>query len=337
MQEPKYAGTHPDRIPFKDFDSDTLPWLDRPALEISRYVDALVPQPPQPGLLKAQLLQWMVQGYVVLPGVIQPALIDAYMADMAEMLANYRTFKLRVDCDIHPVRPIAEIEPQYIEDLKANRNSIHLRLNDFHNYSIAAKKMSLHPRVVEMIGHIFRDRPVVLQSLSFFTGSEQDMHADFAFVPACVPSQLVGSWIALEDIHIDSGPLKYIPGSQHCPKFDWGDGIFRTDKSTRTARQFHDYLCDVARGWGLSEQIFTPRKGDALIWHGALTHGGAPVKNRALTRKAYVSHYSKSSTHFHDFRAPGVRAARIEMNGGFLHKSPMDPESEDRLRHGAHV
>lgn len=42
-------------------------------------------------------------------------------------------------------------------------------------------------------------------------------------------------------------------------------------------------------GWLL--QIFNSRKGDMLIWHADLAHGGFPIKNPALTRRSYVSHY----------------------------------------------
>ena len=83
--------------------------------------------------------------------------------------------------------------------------------------------------------HIFQDRALVLQSLTFYAGSEQAMHQDFAFVPAQVASQLTATWVALEDIHPDSGPLAYIPGSHFLRKFEWGNGIFRNEQSTRSS------------------------------------------------------------------------------------------------------
>jgi ectoine hydroxylase-related dioxygenase (phytanoyl-CoA dioxygenase family) len=33
------------------------------------------------------------------------------------------------------------------------------------------------------------------------------------------------------------------------------------------------------------------KKGDVLIWHANLVHGGAPILNPALTRKSMVVHY----------------------------------------------
>jgi ectoine hydroxylase-related dioxygenase (phytanoyl-CoA dioxygenase family) len=36
------------------------------------------------------------------------------------------------------------------------------------------------------------------------------------------------------------------------------------------------------------------KKGDVLIWHANLIHGGAPIRNKALTRKSMVVHYYAS-------------------------------------------
>ena len=36
---------------------------------------------------------------------------------------------------------------------------------------------------------------------------------------------------------------------------------------------------------------FLPKKGDALIWHADLVHGGSPRTDRDLTRWSLVSHF----------------------------------------------
>ncbi len=36
---------------------------------------------------------------------------------------------------------------------------------------------------------------------------------------------------------------------------------------------------------------FHARKGDVFVWHANLVHGGAPIINKALTRKSMVIHY----------------------------------------------
>lgn len=321
----------------QDFDLSSLPWLDQPSRQISEYVAGLDPQPEHPLELRNNLLHWMQFGFAVLPQAIEPELIDAYLKDVDELLSRYKEFSVYIDCDILHVEPISLLESDHVQAVREDRDRTHLRINDIHNYSIAAKKISLHPKVVETVQHIFKDQIVALQSLMFFRGSEQALHQDFAFVPSHIPSQLGATWVALEDIHPDSGPLLYVPGSHTLPKFEWGDGIFRTPESARNEADFDRFLREQAEINGLPVMEFCPKKGDVFIWHGALAHGGAPVRNPELTRKAYVTHYSQASTHFWDYRRRGEPAERVELNGGFFHKSPVDPDREDVLRHGEHI
>ena len=42
---------------------------------------------------------------------------------------------------------------------------------------------------------------------------------------------------------------------------------------------------------GYRQEHFLARRGDVLIWHANLLHGGAPVKNKALSRWSQVTHY----------------------------------------------
>jgi hypothetical protein len=65
--------------------------------------------------------------------------------------------------------------------------------------------------------------------------------------------------------------------------------------------------------WG--REVFLPRKGDVLMWHGALIHGGTPMKNRRLTRKSFICHYTSLESH-HEFS--GQANNGYEINGGHI-------------------
>ncbi len=320
-----------------EYEEEGLPWLDRPALEIQRYVDSLDPRPEDPEMLRLQLLHWMAFGYLILPGAIESALIDALLADLDELYSDHRKHKVRIDCDVLHGGPINELPAVAVELTRQGRGTVHLRVLDFYCYSVAAKKISLHPRISGVLRHIFRDTPVVLQSLNFSTGSEQHIHQDFAFVPAQIPSQLAASWVALEDVHPDAGPLEYIAGSQNIRKFDWGDGMFRTERSSRTPEEFAEHIYQQCARAGLHPQTFCPRRGDVFIWHSALAHGGAAVRDRERTRRSYVTHYSQASTHFFHHLSPGEEAERVEHPGGFFHRSSYDPQGWDVFRNGEHL
>jgi hypothetical protein len=317
-----------------DFDEAGLPWLDAPMHAVQRYVDSLVPQPEDPELLRMQLLHWMAFGFVIIPGAIEHQLIDALLQDLDELFADHTRYNTLIDCDLLHGRPIHEVPADVMARHREGKANVHLRVLEFHSNSIAAKKISLHPRITGFLDHVFRDRLIVLQSLMFFTGSEQEIHQDFAFVPAKIPSQLVASWVALEDIDPDAGPLAYAPGSHTIRKFDWGDGMFRTQGSSRDPGQFAEHIHATLDRAGLHETSFAPKKGDVFFWHAALAHGGTPVRNKDLTRKSYVTHYSAASVHDWHHLERQETAKRIEYPGGFFHQHPWDPQEEDIFRNG---
>jgi len=54
----------------------------------------------------------------------------------------------------------------------------------------------------------------------------------------------------------------------------------------------------------LKVESFLAKKGDILIWHADLAHGGAPVSNKALTRQSLIGHFCPLTVrpHYFDFR-----------------------------------
>ena len=48
---------------------------------------------------------------------------------------------------------------------------------------------------------------------------------------------------------------------------------------------------------GMQVKHIEAKRGQALIWHGSLVHGGSPVKNPARTRQSLVVHYGRLDTH----------------------------------------
>jgi hypothetical protein len=71
------------------------------------------------------------------------------------------------------------------------------RLMDFHEHSDEITDLIGDPTVVGLIAAIFDDVPVVMQSLFFEYGTEQDIHQDFPCVSPQRLFQLSGCWIAL--------------------------------------------------------------------------------------------------------------------------------------------
>jgi ectoine hydroxylase-related dioxygenase (phytanoyl-CoA dioxygenase family) len=174
------------------------------------------------------------------------------------------------------------------------------RIHDLHSHSGPALDLYLHPLVHETARLILGDDAVAIQSLYFQFGSEQILHRDPVVVPTGAPLRLLAAWIALEDIHPDSGALVYVPESHRLPYYEFAPGVYEFDGRTMGAAEaaaataFDD---EQARRHGLEPELFTPRRGQTLIWHASLRHGGSPVRDPERTRKSFVVHFSTAGTY----------------------------------------
>jgi phytanoyl-CoA hydroxylase len=174
------------------------------------------------------------------------------------------------------------------------------RIHDLHAVSPAARRIYLDPTLARYASLILDAEAVATQSLYFEYGSQQALHRDSVVVPTPVLGELLASWTALEDIDPRSGALVYVPGSHKLPWFEFAPGRYVYDPTVmgepevRAAMKFYDRTLAAS---GLEMHTFTAKRGEVLLWHSALLHGGGPVADERLTRKSFVVHYSALQHH----------------------------------------
>ena len=174
------------------------------------------------------------------------------------------------------------------------------RIHDLHTRFELAQRLYLHPLLHRYAALILGEPTVATQSLYFEFGSQQVLHRDSIVVPTPRFGHLVAAWIALEDIDPASGALAYVPGSQKLPFYEFAPGEYMFDprrmgdSDARAAMEFH---AEESKRRGLEPHLFLARRGEVLLWHSALLHGGGPVTNDSLTRKSLVVHYSAVRHH----------------------------------------
>jgi len=151
-------------------------------------------------------------------------------------------------------------------------------------------------KLVELLSVLLGGEAILFQSINFLMGSEQHTHSDSIHMTTYPLGGLLGVWIALEDIDGDNGPLHYYPGSHKLPYYlnadynNEGNALLIGDKSYD---EYENMINDKIKEFSINKVIFKASKGDLLIWHANLFHGGEPHLNKDKTRKSMVFHYFK--------------------------------------------
>ena len=276
--------------------------------------------------LRRTFEQWRETGIAIFPNAVPDDLIGRFLADVEYLDAHRDKFELEVEYKggRHRLRDLTE-SPLAAPGTK---------FICLENISRAAREISLNRFVCDFLSHVFLDAPSVIQSLTFWRGSQQPAHLDYPYVSVQTRlPHLAASWVALEDVQEASGPLAYYPGSHKAgliAPFDWGNGsIIETPESSRTVADFTAYLAGQVEKLELRPQIFLPRRGDVLVWHGHLLHGGTAIDDPARTRKSYVTHYTSLAAYPKEHRfADAFAAGRCTaLNGGYVFDHPWVEDS----------
>ncbi|MDP3921248.1 MAG: phytanoyl-CoA dioxygenase family protein [Candidatus Omnitrophota bacterium] len=293
-----------------DFDPKTLPWFDKDTFDsdLPRRVRMGQVTPREAVLLR----QWRRDGFVILRGVVEHDLIDRMLADYERAWEERPVCRLLVQGEgliwLRTARPRSEY-PHH-----------HYRLLDFHNLSDAAASIMLHPGIARFLSILFDDIPRAMQTLFFEYSSEQKTHQDFAYVQSGILSHLAASWVACDDADEENGAVYYYAGSHRIQKFDFGDNsITLHDRDFGKAVGFEQYVEAQCLERDQEKRIVCLKKGDVLLWHSALVHGGGLARNREKKRRSLVSHYTSSGAYPRDRRHPHVVPTSIALNGGLYY------------------
>ena len=151
----------------------------------------------------------------------------------------------------------------------------------------------------ELLSGLLQGNAILFQSINFIMGSEQDTHSDSIHMTTYPLGGLLGVWIALEDIDEENGPLHYYPGSHKLPYYLNKDYDNQGNSFLIGGKSYNEYERMVENKIGergLKKEIFKAKKGDLLIWHANLFHGGEAHINKNKTRKSVVFHYFKENS-----------------------------------------
>ena len=191
---------------------------------------------------------------------------------------------------------VAELEPILAEALIQWESGAagSPRLQDGWLEQPAVRALALEPLVLDLLRQLYGREPFAFQTLNFAVGSEQHFHSDAVHFHSYPHGFMCGVWFALQDIEAESGPLQYFPGSHRLPYLSAQALGLTPDQIAAEAHPqtlFEGHWQQAVAERGFQPERFLARRGDVLIWHANLLHGGEPVRNRQLRRWSQVVHY----------------------------------------------
>lgn len=183
---------------------------------------------------------------------------------------------------------------EVLDKQQADFNFTGRKVMNVHVHASRAADHLKHPQLMRVLGMLL-GRPVVpFQSINFIAGSEQRAHSDSIHMTTAPAGFLIATWVALEDCDAYNGPLFYYPRSHRLPFVsceDYDAGHTKHWLGAESYPRYEDKIEAIVTEHRLTKQYFHARKGDLLIWHANLLHGGSAIREASRTRKSMVCHY----------------------------------------------
>ncbi len=185
-------------------------------------------------------------------------------------------------------RIVEKVHPHYSEEFR-QRRAASVRLQDAWLLVDEVRRLAVDDRVARALGQLMGRTALPFQTLNFPVGTSQAPHSDTVHFNTIPAGLMAGVWVALEDVDEGNGPLVYYPGSHKLPYYSMQD--FGLAPGCGQYSDYESRIRDIVRENGLEPEYGLVGKGEALIWHANLLHGGAPRREPGRSRHSQVTHY----------------------------------------------
>jgi len=212
-------------------------------------------------LSEDQIAAFNEKGYVVVDFSLDPAILD---------------------------RIVEKMEPEYGEDYRLLPTNP-TRVQNAWKTIDEVRQLATDSRISVALEQLFGRKSLPFQTLNFPIGTRQCTHSDAVHFNSIPAGFMSGVWVALEDIDETNGALRYYPGSHKLAETSMQG--FGLETGYEDYDKYEECVQKLIETQGLSAEYGTIKKGEALIWHPNLLHGGAPQTDLSRTRHSQVTHY----------------------------------------------
>ncbi len=171
-------------------------------------------------------------------------------------------------------------------------------LND---YIASTLTLLTHEKIAEFCTYFLNGSGVGLLTWNQFEGNpETEPHHDCYFWGNDLKfGEVVGAWIALEDIHPGAGRLYVYPGSH---KLDLQEFAIETEYGDYPLHpgeeKYQELMVKFLKQSGMNCMAPLLRAGDVLFWDARTIHGSLATTDPKFSRASFTAHYSLDEGRF---------------------------------------
>jgi len=228
------------------------------------------------GEIQRQADRFMQNGYLVFENVISNAMCDRVTDEF---------------------RGLCERNGDYFDQFRDEHGYLERIINIHLTMPVLVEMFASATPVLAFQDALFGAPTSIYTSLYYEKGSGQSLHRDTPYFTTRPEYCYFGTWFALEDTDAGNGCLEVIPGGHLVPELD-REAFVRAAAGDDEIGSINNRLFDKYQGdvlaecdkQGLSAIQVPMKRGDVLVWHPQLPHGGGLIAERTRTRNSIVMH-----------------------------------------------
>ena len=216
-------------------------------------------------------------GYVVIPSFFPPSLLQPVLNDLSQLkLSKHFYYSQSVN---KWLQPTVNAHNHLVVSILNPSKHTHLG-----TLSKSVQKIIYSQEVLCALRALFPESPnfVCWQDMLFDFSTGTVPHRDTWYLDTSPPGSLVGAWIALEDISLDSGAFYVVPSSHN---------ISSSDELLEDHSLYVKQIRESLRNSNVPIRPLTVPAGSLILWHSSLIHGSTPNIDPSLSRKSITAHY----------------------------------------------
>ncbi len=215
-------------------------------------------------------------GYVVIPKLISDRQIDELLSELDQFKKNQLFYYSQ---SVHDwVRPELDEQGFLVESMENFTQMFWAKgLAAAGHQILLSDKINQVLKMLEPDGQSF----ALWQNMLFDKSTGTVDHQDSYYLDTHPKGHLIGAWVALEDIHAESGAFHVYPKSHRLINPDQFEFVKHQDLIATFSKLTED----------IHQKPLLLNKGDVIFWDSRLIHGAQSQSNPLYSRKSITAHY----------------------------------------------